>query len=237
MRFFAFSILFATLLSSFPAWSFRLDPMVVELQPTGAKSSHSFRVENNGQERIAVQLKMTSRMTDENGKETRLDSSDFTIYPEQISLSPNDMRTVRVTYNGPKEVTSEKAYRLIASQLPVNFQKETKPTQLNFLFQYIASVYVTPKGAAAQIQVKDIKVTDKNKIEFKIENTGTAHRLLKGVQVQFYDKNNLIAIDQNFFKTIANENILAGSSRKLTVDTTSKISNKSILTAKVEITE
>lgn len=237
MRFFSSHILLAALILPLHAFSFRLDPMVVELQPTGPKNSHSFRVENNGQERIAVQLKMTTRTTDENGKETRLDSSDFTIYPEQISLSPNDMRTVRVTYNGPKDVTSEKAYRLIASQLPVNFQKETKPTQLNFLFQYIASVYITPKGAAAQVQVKDIKVTDKNKIEFKLENVGTAHRLLKGIQVQFYDKNNLVAIDPNFFKGIANENILAGASRKLTVDATSKISSKTVLTAKVEITE
>lgn len=212
--------------------------MVVELEPNAPKNSHSFRVENNGQERIAVQLKMASRTSDENGKESRVDTTDFSIYPEQISLSPNDMRTIRITYTGSKDVNTEKAYRLIAAQLPVQFQKQTKPTQLNFLFQYIASVYVTPKGAVPQIQINKIKALSKNKIEFYIENIGTAHRLLKGVEIQlFANSEKPIALDSEFFKAITNENILANSSRKFVVATKENIDPKMTITGKVKITE
>jgi fimbrial chaperone protein len=240
MRIITFFALFCPVFfAAFPSFAFRLEPMIAELFLVGDKSSQSFRIENNGKERVAIQIKMTGRLTTLEGEEKRDPTSDFTIYPEQVSLAPNDTKTIRITYKGPTNLQEEKAYRLIATQLPVDFNeaKGTKP-QLNFLFQYIASVYVLPAGVAAKMEIHQAKVISPNQIEFQIANTGTAHRLMKGIEVHISTADNKpVALDEKFLKDIENENFLAKSRRRWLVNVKEKLDPQTKLKAELQIKE
>lgn len=217
---------------SLPALAFRLDPMVAELAPSGNGSSKVFRVENNGQERIAVQLKVTRREIDAKGAETRRDSKDFSIFPEQLSLGPNDTRNVRVTYNGTKDVASEVSYRLIATQLPVDFKAEKKQAQLNFLFQYVASLYVTPPQALAKLEVRKIEAVGPKKLIITIANIGTGHRLMKDVKLKLVtEAGETIHLQESSYKSWPGENLLAGAVRDFELETTANLPAKSKIKA------
>lgn len=221
---------------SLQAFGFRLEPMVADFSPKSEGTSKVFRVENNGQDRIAIQLKMTTRLVDSTGKETREPTQDFTIYPDQISLGPNDARNIRVTYKGPKDIKSERAYRLVASQLPVDFKAVPNQNQLNFLFQYVASVYFKPEGSYPKIEVSKIEIADSKKLKVSLTNTGTAHRLLKDVKVTILNSEGKpIALQESSFKNWAGENLLAGASRDLEIETVDRVAKQAKLKAEVQI--
>lgn len=222
------------LLISFSSHAFRLDPMVVEFSPKAPGNSKVFRIENNGQDRIAVQLKLTSRKVDQKGNETREPSNDFSVYPDQVSLGPNDSRNVRVTYTGTQELKEEKSYRLIATQLPVDFKGEKKESQLKFLFQFVASLYVHPEGSFAQIEVAEMSAVNANTLKIVLQNKGSAHRLLKDVRLAVQSESGQsISIKDSSYKDWPGENLLAGGRREFLIETVEAIPNKAKLKAQV----
>jgi fimbrial chaperone protein len=234
-----FMLISSLLAFSSLSWAFRLDPMVTEFSPSGPEQSKVFRIENNGQERIAVQLKMTTRKIDSRGQESREAVSDFSIYPEQMSLGPNDARNVRVTYQGAKEIEVEKAYRLIAAQLPVEFKSAAqKKSQLNFLFEYVASIYVRPEGTQAKLEIQKVEPLNENKIHLILENKGSAHRLLKGVTVAVTtEAGKNISLQPQSDQAWESENLLAGMTREFDLQTTDKIPAKATLKASLKISD
>jgi fimbrial chaperone protein len=220
------------------AYGFRLDPMVADFETSGPNQSKVFRIENNGQERIAIALKATSRSHDIKGEEKRDKVDDFSIYPEQISLGPNDSRNIRVTYKGLADLKSEKAYRLIATQLPVDFKGDKKNAQLNFLFEYVASVYVHSGSVQPRLEIKQTEVTGANKVRVIIENSGTAHRLLKGVSLHLTNESGKnIPVKETSFQNWSGENILAGSQREFDLQTMEPVKTKTNLKTSLQISE
>lgn len=208
------------------AMAFRLDPMVAELSPKGDGRSKVFRLENNGTDRVALKMRVTTRAADENGKESRGDTADFSVYPEQLSLAPNDARNVRVTYKGPAELKAEAAYRLIATQLPVDFKAGEKKTQVNFLFEYVASLYVKPAGVFPRLQVRATEWQDARRVKLTLENTGTAHRLLQGVRPEAVLGEGKKAAFKNDFKAWDGENMLPGETRVFLLETKEALPEK-----------
>ncbi|WP_413559392.1 molecular chaperone [Bdellovibrio sp. HCB209] len=179
MKFFA---VIPLILFCLPAFAFRLDPMVVTFAPSGKLATQVVTLDNPTNEKIPVQVEVFTR-DESTGQEKREKTSEFTIYPEQVVLLPREKRNVRITFTGetPKE---EKAYRIVATQLPVELKetnaKAAKKTGANvtFMLQYVASAYVAPKDVAADIKVKDVKVSSPKNISVTIANDGTAHKIV-----------------------------------------------------------
>ena len=176
-------LFYALFFSAINTYAFKLSPMVVNFAPSGSKATQVLTLENNGGEKVPVQVEVFSREVDGKGEEIRKATEDFNVYPEQLVLLPNEKRNVRVTYTAGKSSGVEMAYRIVATQIPVDFKErnakaQTKKTSLNFLIQYVASAYVTPDGIAPKIVVKDSQLSGK-KISVTIANEGTAHKVLK----------------------------------------------------------
>lgn len=160
-----------------------MSPMVIYFSPAGNKATQVLTLENPESEKVPVQIEVFTRAIDAKGEEVRVKTSDFNVYPEQVVLLPNEKRNVRVTWAGDFKGTDEKSYRIIASQIPVEFKEQNakakKPgVSLNFLLQYVASAYVTPENAVAKIKVKSLKVLGPKKIQLVLNNEGTAHKVL-----------------------------------------------------------
>lgn len=211
------SLFTISLLLSFPVFAFKLSPMSVSLSEKGKKATKSFRVINTGKELVKVEAEVLSRSIDKNNKETRLETSDFTLYPPQLSVEPGKSRVLRVSYIGDK-VSSEKPYRLVVRQIPLKGKKKESSAQIKFLFEYVASVYVTPSKAKAKLEsIKCLKVGDKLEIDFK--NSGTKHSLLRRYKLIFKqkDKKRIVSFKKKSFEKIGSQNILAGLTRRLTL--------------------
>lgn len=210
--------IFITLMICSSSYAFKLEPMVVEYSPQGPESTKNFRIENESKEKVAVKVEAFERIINSNGKERRVPTNHFKIYPEQLSLMPSDSRAVRVTYQGPKELTTESAYRIVATQLPVSFKNRTKKTGVNFLFKFIASVYVTSDTFVPKLEVESVKRINSEKVKIKLKNTGRKHRQLNGVKVILKDKTGqTLALNESIIKNWNSGNILAGGQRTFDV--------------------
>ncbi len=177
-------LFFALLAGSVQAFAFKLSPMVVSFAPNGSKATQVLTLENNANEKVPVQVEVFSRTVDSKGEEVRTPTEDFNVYPEQLVLLPNEKRNVRVTYTAGKNDGVEQAFRIVATQVPVEFKdrnakSQTKKTSLNFLIQYVASAYVTPEGVSPKVVIKDTQLVSSKKIAVTISNEGTAHKVLK----------------------------------------------------------
>lgn len=223
------------------AYAFRLSPMVSEFSPQGKQATQTFVVENPGKDKIAIQLEIAKRKIDLEGKEDRTEVSDeFVVYPEQLSLDPGEKRSVRVTYTGEQKLNSEKAYRLIASQLPITLKKPSKnedvKVNLKFILQYVASIYIIPEDVKPKIVVDSIKKIDKEKFELVVKNEGTSHKLLENAKVSLFDpekKEEAFPLDEKELKTLQAENILVDGRRKFTLKLPKPLSEKANIGANI----
>jgi fimbrial chaperone protein len=216
----------------FPVFSFAfsLTPMTVSLEPSGKEATRSFVVDNNSNEKIAVQISMVERQMDLKGLEKFPEADDdFIVYPPQLILGPNEKRTVRVTWVGNPKPTKELAYRIIAEQLPVDTEKQEKPkgAVIRMLLKYQGALYITPKGVKPELSVQSAGLEPKlkpEKLAITIENKGLAHIVLKeptlivtpvskaAAQVTSVK---IYAADLN---EINGQNVLASSKRKFLVN-------------------
>lgn len=216
-----FFLSLACILLSNSAFAFRLEPMMANFSPEGEGATKIFRIENESKETIAVKIQAFTRQIDDKGKETQTPSKDFKIYPDQVSLSGSDSRAIRVMYIGPKGLEQESSYRIVASQLPVSFKEEGKRTGIKFLFQFIASVYVTSDKFYPKIEVESVTRIDKDNLKLKVINKGQKHTLLKNVKIEMKDTTGKsIVLGEDLIKNWDGENILSGSRRTFKLKST-----------------
>lgn len=199
--------------------AFKLSPMVINFAPTGNKATQVLTLENNANEKVPVQIEVFTRDVDIKGEEIRKASEDFNVYPEQLVILPNEKRNVRVTYTGAKSFDVEKAFRIVATQIPVEFKErnakaQTKKTNLNFLIQYVASAYVAADGVFSKIVVKEAKLISNKKLSITIANEGSAHKVLKAKTLRVLaDKEKLTEVDAP--KELDSINFLAKTERTI----------------------
>lgn len=221
------------LLDPTPCAAFSLSPMSVNLDPSGKGATRSFIVDNSGTEKLAIQISMAARRMDLDGAETNPDADDdFIVYPPQLVLGPNEKRTVRVTWAGDANPSSELAYRIIAEQLPVETEKSAKAkgAVIRMLLKYMGAVYVTPKDTKPDLVVAAAGPSrDRRKpgLEVVFENRGTAHALLKGLSVRVASTAGgaAVRLGEPELKNVVGQNILAKSKRRFVVPWPQKVPN------------
>jgi fimbrial chaperone protein len=154
----------------------------------------TFRISNSGSRAIAVRLSIYSRSLAPDGEELREEAgSDFVVFPARVVVDPGRSQVVRVQWRGGP-VSSEQAYRLIAEQVPVDFQNaENGDANLNILFRYIASLYVVPESVEPNVKVTRARILESGSggeegegavLELELTNEGTRHVILNSLRVQ-----------------------------------------------------
>lgn len=207
------------------AHAFRFSPFRAKFEPSGAGTNQLFTVENNTNERASVQIRIMTREVDVDGGEKNTDvEKDFSIYPAQMVLEPHAKRSVRVQWVGDTRLKEEKAYRIIAEQLPVNLDKEKpKNSAVKFLVSYRGALFVTPPGLAQNVTLDFSGTTQdvagKKTLEIVLHNRGTQHALLRNLKLDIKDdKNNTVRLaGENQLKGITGESILAKHRRQFVI--------------------
>jgi fimbrial chaperone protein len=202
-------------------WAFSFEPISRSFSPSGRGATQSFRLKNEGPDYIAIRISMFTREIGTDGRESRKAADElFTVYPRQIVLKPESIQTVRVKWEGPADISSEQAYRILIEQVPVDFGGETsRDSGIQILFRYLGAVYICPPEASADVVVQHaeiVRVDDSEALEITLNNRGNKHSILNDLTIIIRnagDGSVLHEYPPELLEGINGDNILAGGTR------------------------
>ncbi len=173
-------------------FSYTVTPIIQHFKSQGKEQTQTFLIENNSNNEIALEFEITNREIQSDGLEKRGATDDFNIYPLQMTLPAQSKRNIRVTYVGEKVLKQEAPYRLIVRQLPINDNKSK--SGVNFMFEYIASIYVSGEEIAeGDLQHKIIGERINNRqisLRLSLKNHGAKHVLTENLSFKITDGKN-----------------------------------------------
>lgn len=214
-------------------WSFKFNPMSQSIELNQNNKAAQFLLENDSAESMAIELTVVERQMDENGKEVLPKTKELTIFPPQMVIPSKEKRTIRVSWVGAPELVSEKSYRVIAEQLPLNVDEKTKRRSgIQMLMKYMAALYVTPVGAEPKLSTS-IEAVEKDGVILMIENSGSQHKILSNPTVIF-EQDRKMTFKAGELVGLAGENVLAHSKRRFKVKSATAIKKDSKVTLKIE---
>lgn len=209
------------------ASAFRLTPMVQEFSPSGQGARQTFTVSNDGNRPIAVRIEFAHREIDTHGNETLRDASNlFTAFPQQMVVQPNSQQIVRVQWRGSPAVGQEQAFRVIARQLPVAFEQEQRDVNINIMFVYQASVYVTPPQKQPQLVMDSVRRTYDDQgnpqLTLEVNNRGNVHVIVGNPSVTVRSRqdgrtSSQVTLQGDALTGLNGSNILAGNRRIVSI--------------------
>ena len=194
-------------------WAFNFSPMSQTIELDRSRKGAQFLVENDSASSMAVELSVKERRMDEKGEETLVDTKDISIFPPQIIIPPNEKRTIRVTYNSKEELTQEKNFRVIAEQLPLKVDAQTKDQAgIKMLMKYVAALYAAPPGTKSDVELVSYS-RDNDHLIVVVKNKGARHQLLTNPVIKYLHQGKKDEIKGDDLKGLAGENVLAGHKR------------------------
>lgn len=198
----------------------------------GQKSAQ-FLIENDSNEKMAIELTVTERIMNEEGKEELPETKELSIFPPQIIIPPKDKRTIRLNWSGKGELKTERAFRVIAEQLPLKVDnKKKKKSGIQMLMKYMAALYVTPEDAKSNLKIESIK-TQNGMLDLVIINDGNKHQVLIDPVLTITDLKKTYTLKSSELKGVTGENILALAKRKFSFKSDLSLSDKALATIKV----
>lgn len=220
----AFAMLSALLCiaSTRPAAAFQLVPIQATFRASGPESVQTFRLENPGEEPVAIEISIARRAMNLDGTDALTpDEENFVVVPTQVVLRPKQVQAVRVQWVGAGAVDEEASYRLIAEQVPVDVEGQAKEGgRLRMLVRYVASLYVAPVGAKGEIVVESVQRRsgegEAPQLELVLHNRGTGHLVLREPRLTLRAGSSPpVALAP---AALAGQNLIAGARRRFLVD-------------------
>lgn len=203
--------------TSGPAQAFRLVPIEMDFAPSGRDATKTFSISNDAADPVAVEVTIMSRTMAESGQDQLADASDtWVVFPEQIVLQPGETQTIRVQWIGNPAPTKEIPFRLIAEQLAIDIGKApAQGGQVRLLVKYIASLYVVPPDARANVALVSAAPADNGAVlELVARNEGTKRQILKDASLKLSAGGQTLTLDATQLEGFAGENILGGTTRR-----------------------
>lgn len=214
--------------------SFKFHPMSQSIELSEKQKSVQFWLENDSDEKLGIELSVKERVMDKDGKETLPDSKEISVFPPQVIIPAKEKRAVRVAYNGSDDFKSEKAFRVIAEQLPVKVDENTRRRSgIQMLMKYMAALYVTPKNAESLVSVDSVESKEK-KLLITVANKGNKHQILAKPVLTIKSGNTKHVLKEKELTGLTGENVLAHSVRTFSVSSTLKIAPDSKALLEIE---
>jgi fimbrial chaperone protein len=176
-----------SLACALPLAAFTLEPITALLSPSGPRSVATFRIANDGNERIAIKASILSRSVAPDGRETNEpDDGLFAVYPTRLLVEPGASSSLKIQWKGPAKLDSERCFRLLAEQVALS-SGEPQGSGIRVKFRYLASVYVGEPRFAPEL-VATAKGTEgeggRQGILVEIENRGSRHVVALGLGME-----------------------------------------------------
>lgn len=176
-------------------------------------SKAKFEIENNTSEPIPVVISVVERIQLPDGSEKLPAAKNLKAFPPQLIVPPKDKRSVRIDWSGGKEFKSEKSFRVIAEQVPLDLKDKNgkESAGIKMLLRYQAALYVDPGQTRPELVLSDFSLG--KELEITLENKGSAHQYLKGVRIKFVKGDRVLNVGPSDLKKMEGQNVLANSKR------------------------
>ncbi len=211
------------LLTASGIFAFQFTPISKDFDASGSGARQTFKVVNDADTTIGVQILTLTREMDLYGNETLADASKyFFVYPKQVVVKPESYQTVRVQWKGPAVVDREIPFRIEAKQLPLNFKPTKDGANLNILLTYRGTLYIVPKEINYDIEMLSVKPyidTEGNKkIAIEMQNNGNTHQIMYQPELTITSSSNgsvisRVTLGSDQLSGFSGENLLAGNRR------------------------
>lgn len=208
---------------------FEFSPISLSIGSSGTAAIGTFTVKNTSDTKVPVQIYIVPREPDINGKEVYIESEQiedlFAIFPNQAVISPNDKKSIRVTWKGDPNIKKERAFRVIAEEMPFDVEDPEKKSSskpvgaVRISSKYIGSIYVAPNGVEPKLVFTGEPSSDSKQLVLDVENQGTAHQIIQKIKlnVQSSKTGATAQIKEEDVRVIYNQNILASKKRRFIV--------------------
>ena len=197
--------------------AFYISPMEFNLAPD-AKITAKLTIVNKNDVETKIHVEAFGRSDDLDGSEQRKPTTDLVVDAKDFSLAKGASKIIHIAYRGPSKILRERAYRIVVRQADA-----VAEASLDLRFVYVASVYVAPLKASPILSVETVRRNGGAEMEILIHNNGTAHAgpaavaaFLEKAAATGIVKSNL---SKDSLKNILRQNFLAGSSRRVQVQT------------------
>ncbi len=216
--------LLLALLAASPSSAFKFSPIEMTIEPSGRGSTRTFQITNVDEQPIAVELRIEARDMAVSGEDILEDAEDlFVVFPAQTIVMPGQSQSIRVQWLGEPNPDRELAFRLFAEQLPIDLDPNPADgARVRILVRYVASLYVAPRGASADLAVdsadRDAGAGGSAKLLVVIENNGSAHALLRNLTLSVTGRDatgadTTVALTPEQLDGMIGQNVLAGRRR------------------------
>jgi fimbrial chaperone protein len=216
-------LLAVILLISTNIFAFQFTPISKDFDASGSGARQTFRVVNDTEKTIGVQIRALTREMDLYGVETLEDASNyFYVYPKQVVVKPDSYQTIRVQWRGPARVEQELPYRIEAEQLPLDFEVVEGGANLNILLVYRGTMYIVPEDIYFDAKLVSVAPhTDaegNKKLAIEMKNDGNTHQIMYQPKLQITSSSNgnttsKVTLEADKLSGFSGENLLAGTRR------------------------
>lgn len=200
------------------ASAYEMTPILAKLSPAGTGASRTFTIRNPSARPVAIEIAVVSRRHDLDGTERRQpDEDNFIVTPPQLVVGAGQMQNIRVQYIGPSDVDHEAAYRLLANQLPIDFEDESA-SKVMVNYNYEIALYVTPQGALPEARLVSVEAVNDPQlgpvVAATVENVGNARAILGKPKLTLRQEGKVVALAEADLGDMPNAVILAGEKRR-----------------------
>jgi fimbrial chaperone protein len=207
------------------AMAYKFSPMSQVFAPSGAGAAKTFDITNDGPDRVALSISLTTLERDVDYLETNRNADDrFFIYPTQVLLAPGGHQSVRVIWIGEPNPKSELAYRLVVEELLIANQGNTKASSAGHIrTNSRATLYVRPSTATPTVALQSVSYVKSEvkgslgSLAITVQNTGTAAGILTNCLSTASVGETSVALSPESLGLMQYGRILAGDKRRFLV--------------------
>lgn len=171
--------------------NFNISPLSQSIS-TKQKSA-SYTLENLTNQKAAYEILASTREINSAGEETRHPTKEIRVFPSKIILEPQQKKRIKVIYLGKRNISREKAFRVVFMQLDRDVT-ENEQQALNSKFNFHTAFYVTPKNATSDL--KSTLSENSQGTQLALSNLGSKHIILQDWQLKLTSGEQSIMYDQ-----------------------------------------
>jgi P pilus assembly chaperone PapD len=208
-----------------------VSPMSNEYGLLGDQTSTVYTVSNPSDLPLAIEVSVKGRTTALRGQEISDESlavkSMFSIFPAATIIQPKQKKGIRVVYVGPKDLRTEKVFRIVISETPTKTDQSGK-SAVRMFRKFETTAYVRPKDVSPDLKLISVSDSGSNKLLLKFKNIGTAHQLIRKLAVKIKGDSGSSKIITEQDESSLLTNFLAGEERDIEIRRPDEIKGKAL---------
>jgi P pilus assembly chaperone PapD len=195
--------------------SFSLEPMQAEF--VLPNTSRTFTLRNLTGQTRTLQIHVQDR-SETGDRETNKNTSELRVRESKMVLHPKSANTFVVEYRGPRDLKSERAYRLVVT----DEADQLKPSGGGLKLSYRASIFVRDARHVPQVVLLSWKLLSAGRFEVVVQNQGQVHQSLSGLRLKALkaDGGELgdLVFSEATLTTLQSQIVLSGSQKTLILE-------------------